>query len=246
MEERKLILSVKDVCNTYVDSDGFRKRRTTVLDHVSFDMYEGEILGLVGESGSGKSTLSKCILGMASYTGEIKHFSKRPQMVFQDSSSSLNPAMKVERLLSEPLLILGKHDHKEIKRRVYEAIDAVGLPHEVGEEYPGQLSGGQRQRVGIAAALISRPMFVILDEPVSALDVTIAAQIIQLIAELRKKYGLSFLFISHDLNVIYQLCDRVLVMRRGKIVEQGPIDEVYERPQHEYTKKLLEAANLAE
>jgi len=240
----ELVLEVKDVCNTYVDNDGFRKSTKTVLDHVSFEVREGQIVGLVGESGSGKSTLAKCILGLASHEGTITHYSKRPQMVFQNPMSSLNPAMTVERILNEPLLIYGKYDAEERQRRVSEVLAAVGLSDDVRKAYPSQLSGGQRQRVAIGAAIINKPRFIILDEPVSALDVTIAAQILELLANLSKEYNLSYLFISHDLNVVYQLCDYVLVMKKGQIVEQGNVCSLFDNPQHEYTKALLEAVNL--
>ena len=242
--EKNLILSVRDLCNTYTDSRGFHKTTTTVLDHVSFDLYEKQIIGLVGESGSGKSTLAKCILGMVDYTGEIVHYSKRPQMVFQDISTMLNPSMTVERILSEPLLIYGKYNHEQRRERINGVIDAVGLSRDVLPMKPSQLSGGMRQRVGIAAAIIIKPRLLILDEPTSALDVTIQAQILELLADLRRNYDLSYLFISHDLNVVYQLCDYVMVMKKGKVVEQGPVEELYNNPQHEYTKILLDAANL--
>ncbi len=206
---------------------------------VSFTVERGEIMGLVGESGCGKSTLSKAILGMLPYEGEIKHFTKRPQMVFQDPYGSLNPAKTVGWIVEEPLRAYGKYDAKERKRRVLDMLERVGLGAQYADRRPKELSGGQRQRVGIAVALIQRPRFIIADEPVSALDVTIQAQILQLLLELKKDLELSYLFISHDLNVIYQICDRVLVMRSGEIVEQGGIDAVFDHPQNEYTKKLL-------
>ncbi len=242
---KELILSVKDVCNTYKTTGlAGRKSAVGVLDHVSFEIRAGQVFGLVGESGSGKSTLAKCILGMADYTGEITHYSKRPQMVFQDPYSSLNPSMTVGRILEEPLLIYGKYGKEERLERIHKTLAEVGLPEEVFSSKPSQLSGGQRQRVSIAAALIMRPKFIVLDEPVSALDVTIQAQILELLARLRRELDLSYLFISHDLNVVYQLCDYVLVMKRGKVVEQGPVMRLYENPQHPYTKELLAAANL--
>ncbi len=242
--ERKPILKVEDVSNTYKETDGFKKISKTVLNNVSFEICEGQIVGLVGESGSGKTTLARCILGMADYTGKITNYTERPQMVFQDSSSALNPSMSVERILEEPLIIRKVAKHSERKRIVAETIEAVGLPANLAKSMPSQLSGGQRQRVCIAAAIITRPRFIILDEPVSSLDVTIQAQILQLLADLRKKYQLSYLFISHDLNVVYQFCDYVLVMRRGTVVEQGYIEKLYSNPQHEYTKALLAASDL--
>ena len=240
----KYILKVKNLSNTYYETVGFKKIAKPVLDSVSFDMLKGEIIGLVGESGSGKSTLAKCILGDIEYTGKVILDTKNPQMVFQDSTSSLNPSMTVRRILEEPLLIRGGMSVKERMQAIDEAVEAVGLAQDLLGSKPGELSGGQRQRVCIAAAIILKPELVILDEPVSALDVTIQAQILELLAGLRKKYNFSYLFISHDLNVVYQLCDYVLVMRRGKVVEQGYIDKVYSHPEHEYTKALLAASDL--
>ena len=240
----KTILKVNNVSNTYYETVGFKKTAKPVLKSVSFEMLKGSIVGLVGESGSGKSTLAKCILGTIPYEGSIELLTKNPQIVFQDSSSALNPSMSVERILEEPLIIRGGMTAAERKEAVREMIESVELPADLAKSMPSQLSGGQRQRVCIAAALITRPEFVILDEPVSVLDVTIQGQILRLLSDLRKKYNLSYLFISHDLNVVYQLCDYVLVMRRGEIVEQGYIDKVYNHPEHEYTKALLEASDL--
>lgn len=209
---------------------------------ISLDMREGEILGLVGESGSGKSTLAKSILGMTEYQGEIIHHSRRPQMVFQDPYSSLNPAFSIRRIVEEPLRIFGKYPAAEIRRRAEEMLCDVGLDPEFHDRKPGQLSGGQRQRVSIAAAMIVRPKLVILDEAVSALDVTIQDQILDLLMKLRREFDLSYLFISHDLNVIYQCCDRVIVMQKGEIVEENTVDGIFDHPVHPYTKQLLRAA----
>ena len=162
-------------------------------------------------------------------------------MVFQDPHGSLNPAKTVEWILEEPLRIFGKYDGPERKRRVYDMMTRVGLDHELATHKPRELSGGQKQRVSIATALIQRPRFVVADEPVSALDVSIQGQILQLLLDLRDELDLSYLFITHDLNLCYSICDRVLVMYKGQIVEQGPVEEVYEHPQHEYTKALLDA-----
>ena len=220
-----------------------RKKMVQVLHDVSFDLYRGEILGVVGESGSGKSTLAKTVLGMVpDYTGTYTHFTKRPQMVFQDPTSSLNPGRTIGWILEEPLRIYGKYDQEERVRRVKDIIERVELPAECYDMYPRELSGGQRQRVCIGVALIQRPGLIIADEAVSALDVTIQAQILKLIHKLRRELGISYLFISHDLNVVYQLCDRAIVMKDGRIVEQGDVEELYENPKEAYTRALLEAA----
>lgn len=220
-----------------------KKERRQVLHDISFDIAEGEIVGLVGESGCGKTTLSRTILGMVGdYDGEIIHHSQRPQMVFQDPYSSLNPARSIGWILEEPLRIQGKLSAPERRRAVIELLEQVGLGAEYLTRKPHELSGGQRQRVSIASAVITRPKLVIADEPVSALDVTIQAQILQLLVELKKRYDLSYLFISHDLNVVYQICNRVLVMKDGAIVEQNTVDELFAHPQHPYTKQLLDAS----
>lgn len=239
-----LVLSVSHVSGGYHEGGRFRKGTYhEVLHDVTFDVRHGEILGLVGESGTGKSTLSRAILGMIKPDqGSITHYTKRPQMIFQDPYSSLNPAYTVGLIMEEPLRIYGKYDGPERKRRVREMLSRVELPEEVLTARPAELSGGQRQRVSIATALIQRPRFLIADEPVSALDVTIQAQILKLLKNLRDELDLSYLFISHDLNVVYQICDRCLVMKDGRIVEQGPVEEVYDHPQADYTKQLLKAA----
>ncbi len=248
MSSPEHVLEVENLSVEYQDSTIFGKKTTyKALENVSFYVNQGEILGLVGESGCGKSTLSKAILGMltnAKVTGEIRHFTKRPQMVFQDPYGSLNPAKEVGWILEEPLRMYGKYDAAERKRRVRDMLEHVGLDKEHADSRPGQLSGGQRQRVSIATALIQRPRFIIADEPVSALDVTIQAQILDLLWDLRRELDLSYLFISHDLNVVYSICDRVMVMEKGRIIEQGTVDEVYDHPQQEYTKKLLNAVQL--
>ena len=203
MDEIKRVLEVEHLSVVYRDAGIFGKRSSyQALTDVSFHVNHGEILGLVGESGCGKSTLSRAILGMldtAEVTGEIRHFTPRPQMVFQDPFSSLNPAKTVGWILEEPLRVYGKYDPPERKRRVLDMLERVGLERDYARRKPGQLSGGQRQRVSIAAALIRRPRFIIADEPVSALDVTIQAQILDLLWDLRRDLDLSYLFISHDL-----------------------------------------------
>jgi len=231
------VLEVRHVYGGYRDG-AYRE----VLHDIDFTVRHGEIMGLVGESGTGKTTLTRMILGMLTpESGSIIHYTKRPQIIFQDAYSSLNPAYTAFWSVEEPLRIFGKYDASERRRRVCSMLERVQLPRECWNAKPDDLSGGQRQRVSIAAALIQRPHFLIADEPVSALDVTIQAQILRLLKQLRDDLDLSYLFISHDLNVVYQLCDRVMVMKQGRIVEQGDIEQVYSNPQQEYTKRLLEA-----
>ncbi len=236
------VLEVNNVRVEYSDGGPVhRGKGHEAVKGVSFSIHKGEVLGLVGESGCGKSSLSKAILGMVPYSGEIIHHTPRPMMVFQDPYGSLNPSKTIGWIVEEPLRLHGKYGKAERRRRVLEMLERVGLGAQYADRYPRELSGGQRQRVSIATALIRRPRFIILDEPVSALDVTIQAQILELLREVHREKELSYLFISHDLNVVYQLCDRVMVMRDGEIVESGTVDEVFDNPQHEYTKKLLES-----
>lgn len=240
------VLEVKHLNSFYSESRalfGGKEKRRQVLKDVSFDIYQGEIVGLVGESGSGKTTLSRAILGLIKdYEGEIIHHSRYPQMVFQDPFSSLNPAHSIGWILEEPLRTQKKLNSAQRREAVLQVLEKVGLGAEYYDRRPGELSGGQRQRVSIAAAVITRPKLIIADEPVSALDVTIQAQILQLLVDLRNQYDLSYLFISHDLNVVYQICSRVLVMQNGVIVEQNTTEEIFNNPQHPYTKQLLAAA----
>ena len=231
------------------------------VDDVSFSINEASTLGVVGESGCGKSTLGRTILRLNEPTsGEIwfhgqdvvkaskRKMSKiRPkmQMIFQDPYSSLNGRMTVKQLIAEPLIINKVcHNKSEKEDRVMEAMKTVGLAERLAFAYPHELDGGRRQRIGIARALILNPEFIVCDEPVSALDVTIQAQIIRLLLKLHQEMGISILFISHDLRVVYQMCDRVMIMRNGEILEQGNIDEIYDHPKTDYTKLLLEAANI--
>ena len=230
----KIILEVSHVSVSY-------KEKKNVLKDISFMIKEGEIVGLVGESGCGKSTLSKAILGLLDIEeGEMIYHTKNPQMVFQDPFSSLNPRKKIGWILEEPLRIQ-KVPKQERKQRVEEMIVKVGLTPSHLERYPKELSGGQRQRVSIAISLIQGSKFIIADEPVSALDVTIQKQIMELMIRLQEENQLSYLFISHDLNVIYQMCDRVLVMKAGQIVEEGDVEEIFNSPKHEYTRLLLDS-----
>ncbi|MCL2828591.1 MAG: ATP-binding cassette domain-containing protein [Oscillospiraceae bacterium] len=233
------VLEVRNLDAYY--REGSRGRRQ-VLHDVSFSLMQGEILGLVGESGAGKTTLSKVVLGLErDYTGEVTHHTIWPQMVFQDPYGSLNPRMTVGRQVEEPLLLTRQYSRTERRERVEEMFRLVGLDPAYLTRYPRELSGGQRQRVSIAAALIQRPKLLIADEPVSALDATIRAQVLELLLDLYEQLGLSYLFISHDLSVVEQMCDRVLIMQSGVIVEQGTVAEVFDDPQHEYTKQLLGA-----
>ena len=235
----EIVLQISHLNSFY----GKGKRRHQILKDVSLELHEGEVLGIVGESGSGKSTLAKCILGMVTDTeGQLILRAQRPQMVFQDPYGSLNPAKTVGWILEEPLRVIGVRDKAQRRARVLEMLKLVGLSPEHYDRRPAQLSGGQRQRVSIACALNQGSRFIILDEPVSALDVTLQAQILRLLAYLKEHLGLSYLFISHDLAVVYQLCDRVAVLYQGRVVEQGTVDEVYDNPRHDYTKKLLAAS----
>lgn len=221
------------------------KNKIQVCDNVSFQIKKGEILGLLGESGCGKSTLAKAVLGMVEITsGKITHTSVHPQMIFQDPYSSLNPSKKIGWILQEPLRIKGGYTAVQMRSAALEMLSKVGLPENYADRYPKQLSGGQRQRACIAAALMLKPALLIADEPVSALDVTIQAQIMQLLLKLHEEMGLAILFISHDLRVVYQMSDRVMIMQKGCIVEEGMVEDVYFNPQNEYTKTLLEAAGI--
>lgn len=224
-----------------------KDRKIHVLKGVDLDVYEGEILGLAGESGCGKSTLAKAIVGMnKDFTGEILQKYQDAQMVFQDPYSSLNPSKKIGWLLAEPLRVDKAKDwtKEEIDKKVREVIKAIGLTENMLDRYPDQLSGGQRQRVSIGVALMRSPKVLIADEPVSALDVTIQAQILELLQNLHKEYGITILFISHDLRVIYQICDHVAVMRGGIIEEYGTPREVYKNPKCDYTRELLVSAGI--
>ncbi len=221
---------------------GSREKKQVLFD-VNFNIKHGEVLGLVGESGCGKTTLSKTILGMLKdYTGEVIHHTKHPQMVFQDPFSSLNPSKTIGWILEEPLKINNIGDAAFRHDEAVKYLKKVGLSEDYINRKPHQLSGGQRQRVCIAQSLILKPEFIIADEPVSALDVTIQAQILDLLNELRVTENLAYLFISHDLNVVYQCCDNVIVMKKGVIVESNSVDEIFDNPQNDYTKQLLAAA----
>ena len=260
------LLSVRGLSKHFpVMSRGFRPKVTGVtkaVDDVSFDLAPGETLGLVGESGSGKTTTARCILRAIEPTaGEVifrlpdgrtvdlaslsdralKPLRQHAQMVFQDPFSSLNPRMTVGDIVGEPLVIHRLARGPELAERVAETLRRVGLKPEHRVRYPHAFSGGQRQRIGIARALIMRPSLIVCDEATSALDVTIQAQVLDLLKELQAEFRLTYLFVAHNLDVVRNFCDRVAVMRRGKIVELAPTARIFAAPEHPYTKLLLSA-----
>ena len=221
-----------------------RRRVLTAVDDVSFDLHREETLGVVGESGSGKTTLMKLLLGLerpdvglVTYAGQSLH--REVQVVFQDPASALDPRMRVDQIILEPLRVLrigGDH-----AARLRELMDAVGLPLGYARRYPHEFSGGQRQRIAIARALASHPRVLIGDEPVSALDVSVRAQILNLLEDLRVGFQLTLILVSHDLSVVRHMTDRVLVMQNGKVVEEGATRTVFKAPQHPYTRLLLDS-----
>lgn len=250
MSKQETVLEVQNLKVFYQDGSNSlfsHHKQHCVVDNASFVIKRGETLGLVGESGCGKSSLSKAILGMnQNIQGKVHHSTIRPQMIFQDPYSSLNPTKTIGWLLMEPLRVAGMIDAKqkmskqEYRNMAYDMLHRVGLDDAYFDRKPSQLSGGQRQRVSIGQALITRPGFVVADEPVSALDVTIQAQIMELMQRLQEEMQLSYLFISHDINVVYQMSDRIMVMKDGHIIEQGSTKEIFEHPKEDYTKLLLQ------
>ncbi|MFJ4203662.1 dipeptide ABC transporter ATP-binding protein [Streptomyces sviceus] len=228
---------------------GRGKKVFAAVDDVSLTVRRGETLGVVGESGSGKTTLGRMLVGLLEPTaGEVRHdgharvgVNPAVQMVFQDPVSSLNPRRSVGESIADPLRARGERDEQRIRGRVRELLESVGLEGAHYDRYPHEFSGGQRQRVGIARALAADPRVIVCDEPVSALDVTTQAQVVDLLGELQRELGLALVFVAHDLAVVRQVSDRVAVMRRGRIVEQGPADEVYDHPRDPYTRQLLAA-----
>jgi ABC-type oligopeptide transport system ATPase subunit len=263
------LLEIRDLIKIYPPGEsalGGKSRGghgVRAVDEVSLDIHAGETLGLVGESGSGKSTLGRLILRLleptsgsvrfedrdllAASPGEMRHLRRDMQIIFQDPFASLDPRFRVEEIIAEPLVIHGnrnegnKNEKGRIRSRVAELLRAVGLDESILQRFPHEFSGGQRQRIGIARALALRPKFIVADEPVSALDVSVGAQIVNLLAQLQRDFGLTYLFISHSMPVVRYLSTRIAVMYRGKIVEIGSTEQITENPQHPYTRSLLEA-----
>nr|PZN68623.1 MAG: ABC transporter ATP-binding protein [Pseudomonadota bacterium] len=251
--EPRTLLEVRDLTTTF-RSKSAPDGRFVAVDHVSFELRRGEVLGLVGESGSGKSTLGRSILGLVPAEGSVRFdgeeiigrstesmrpLRRRMQMIFQDPYASLNPRMTIYDTLAEPLLLHGLADRRNLDAAVFRVMDDVGLARAHVRKYPHEFSGGQRQRIAIGRAIATRPELVIADEPVSSLDVTIQKQILELLLELVEKHNLSMLFVSHDLAVVRYLCDRVMVMRQGRLLETAPTEELWANPRTDYGRMLL-------
>ncbi|MGB2956389.1 MAG: dipeptide ABC transporter ATP-binding protein [Anaerolineales bacterium] len=260
---RDLLLEVDNLQKYFPVTEGLFHRKTgdiKAVDGISFKIYKGETLGLVGESGCGKSTVARSILraykvtsGKIFYQGQdltdlndskLRVLRPKMQMIFQDPYSSLNPRMPIKKIIGEPLLEHSSISKKERQSRVDELLDLVGLNSACGNRYPHEFSGGQCQRIGIARALALNPEFVICDEPIAALDVSIQAQVVNLLEDLQKQLSLTYLFISHDLSMIRHISQRVAVMYLGKIMEMGNQQDIYESPLHPYTKALLSAVPI--
>ncbi len=256
-DNREILLSVRnmDVCF------GKRNKRFKAVNNVSFDIYKGETFGLVGESGSGKTTIGRAIIrinpttaGDVIFKGEKingrisreldRRVTRQIQMIFQDPMASLNERAKVDYIVSEGLYSGGKLPEEERKQKVEKALMEVGLLPEFASRFPHEFSGGQRQRIGVARALIMQPEFIIADEPISALDVSIRAQVLNLLSELQKERGLTYLFISHDLSVMRFICDRIAVIHKGVLVELAETEKLFAHPLHPYTRALLSAIPL--
>lgn len=255
------ILVVEDLSKTFSASRAMRRGTdggrgsVRAVDNVSFSLAGGETLGLVGESGSGKSTTAYCVLqlvpptaGSITFMGvdlvncgrsELKQARRDMQIVFQDPYSSLDPRMSIASVIAEPLVVHRVGDRHSRRERVLELLNLVGMPSDVAHRSPGEFSGGQRQRVAIARALALNPKLVICDEPTSSVDVSVQAQIINLLKDLQDELGLSYLFISHDLSIVYTMSDRIAVMEGGRIVEMGEAEQVFREPAHQYTRTLL-------
>jgi oligopeptide transport system ATP-binding protein len=259
------LLSVRDLNMHFPVKSGLLQRTTgwvKAIDGVSFDIARGETLGLVGESGCGKTTVGRTVLRLIPATSgkvrfldqdvfgasspELKALRKKMQIVFQDPAGSMNPRMRVVNIVGEPLMVHGLVKSKEeLRERVETYLVRCGMPTAAAERYPHEFSGGQRQRIAIARALALDPSFIVCDEPTSALDVSIQAQILNLLKDLQRDFGLSYLFISHDMAVIQHMCDRIAVMYKGKIVEAGTKEQIIQGPRHKYTQSLLSAVPVA-
>ena len=261
-ESRKTLLTVQEVKKHYPIGKSSLRRSAEpefvkAVDGVSFKIYEGEMLGLVGESGCGKSTMARLIVRLENVTDgriwfdgqdistlngtELLLARKNFQIVFQDPYSSLNPRQKIGEMLAEALYVHGLKDRQERWKRVLHLLDLVGIPESSADRYPHEFSGGQRQRIGIARALSVNPKLLVCDEPVSALDVSIQVQVLNLLKDLQKELNLTVLFIAHGLGAVKYISDRIIVMNKGKIVETGDVHEIFANPQDAYTKKLLSA-----
>ena len=255
------LLELRNLVKVYTTEGAFgqKQREVQAVNGVSFDIEQGETLGLVGESGCGKSTLGRMVLRLIEPTsgsvrfnnqdvlaasgGSLRRLRRDMQIIFQDPFASLNPRMRIEEIVTEPLVIHEGRSMTPTQRRAsaQEMMRAVGLDEYALRRYPHEFSGGQRQRIGIARALVLRPKFIVCDEPVSALDVSVGAQIVNLLKQLQRDFGLTYLFISHSMPVVRYLCDRIAVMRAGEIVELGAAEQITSRPAHEYTRTLLAA-----
>ncbi|CDQ38199.1 ABC transporter ATP-binding protein [Virgibacillus salexigens] len=259
MVETEKLIEVKDLKQYF---NVGKPKEVRAVDGITFDIYKGETLGLVGESGCGKSTTGRTMIrlynatdGEVLYKGEnvhgkksktqLKQFNRKMQMIFQDPYASLNPRMKVSEIIAEGIDIHGlANSQKERMEKVYALLETVGLNREHATRFPHEFSGGQRQRIGIARALAVEPEFIIADEPISALDVSIQAQVVNLLRKLQKEKQLTFLFIAHDLSMVKYISDRIGVMYFGKLVELAPAEDLYRNPMHPYTKSLLSAIPL--
>lgn len=248
-----MILKVENLSKEYVKGCFFSKEKKEVLKNISFEVKEGEIFSIIGQSGVGKSTIGKIILGIEKESyGKILFLGKKLverekrdiQMVFQDPYSSLNAAMKVKDILAEPLKANEEKNRNEISKKVKDILEKVGLGEEFENKYPNELSGGQRQRIVIGCAMILKPKLVVCDEPVASLDLGVQKQILDLIKKFNKEYGTTFIFISHDLGVVYNISDRVMVLYKGEIQEIRETEEFFSSPQSEYGKYLLEGIKI--
>ncbi|HFI0164712.1 TPA: ATP-binding cassette domain-containing protein [Streptococcus suis] len=246
--DKEVLVQVSDVSKTYSKKNWFgQEQRVDALNGVNVSIYKGETLGLVGESGSGKSTLSKIVLGLEKASQGRVDFpgltseelnNQALQVIYQDPYSSLNPYLSALELVKEPLYSLPK---KEAEEKALAMLKRVGIEGDAVHKRPKSFSGGQRQRIGIARAVVSHPQFIVCDEPTSALDVSIQATILDLLNQLQEDLGLTYLFISHDLNLVHQFADRIAVMYKGSLVEIGPAQDIFQNPQHPYTRYLLQS-----